>query len=447
MRCGCCGCDKDASAFTGAQKKKSAANRNCAFCTAAGAVNGIGNVDDGGSVAANSSAVHSGAAEFERCDVTALSTSTPSTAATPASGTGGKDAASAGQGSKTRACSGCGNQLAGTVDDHQNWKMCGRCKRAFYCDKVCQVQHWKKGGHRQACREQFACVICLDAGEDPLPIQCGCGCRDAAGCAHVACKVAYAKHQGPGYHTGWHRCPTCKQDYTGAMQLGLAETLWRRSKGRPGDDEHRIVARNILASAYNQADRLAEAAALFEDNLATQRRVYGPNHRNTLLAAANLGNTLLAQGKHTAAEAVLRNALQRMRVVLGPEHESTLSTASPLATALQNQHKFDEAEPLMRDTLAIEQRVLGSGHLRTLATANSLAWLLNTTGKHAEAEELSRGTLAQANRTLGPDHPATLKIARIHATSGLLKTKEGTALLKATLATHQGGGASGDSET
>ena len=28
---------------------------------------------------------------------------------------------------------------------------CSRCKTAAYCSKACQVEHWKKGGHKEAC--------------------------------------------------------------------------------------------------------------------------------------------------------------------------------------------------------------------------------------------------------------------------------------------------------
>ena len=35
MRCVVCGCDKPPAAFSGAQKKRSAAKRKCAMCTAA----------------------------------------------------------------------------------------------------------------------------------------------------------------------------------------------------------------------------------------------------------------------------------------------------------------------------------------------------------------------------------------------------------------------------
>ena len=333
----------------------------------------------------------------------------------------------------------CGH--CGTEKRLDALKQCGRCLAVHYCDGACQREHWKRkrGGHKQACKEPLACIICLDNEGHPLPIQCGCGCRDAAGCAHVACKAAYAAHQGPGHHKGWYECPTCKQEYTGAMQLGLAETVCARLKGSPAEDNHRLHAQNLLANAYCQAGRFAEAEPLFRDLLATRRRVDGPNHVNTLGVAGNLGSTLLNQGKHSAAEVVLRDTLGRQRATLGPEHKNTLVTAGNFAVALQNQSKFAEAEPLVRDTLAIQQRVFGEGHLDTLTTAGNLTFLLANAGQDAAAEELGRDTRVQAQRTLGPDHPQSLDIALSLATAlgNQGQTAEAVELLTATLATQQ----------
>ena len=410
MRCVHCGCEKDAGAFSGAQKKKPVAKRTCISCTAAAATS-----DGGGSVAARSSSgLSAAAAHREASQGTDDTLSTrPSTAATPASGTGhgGSGAASAEQGGAVQGCAACGKQPACTVDNHPDWKKCGRCKQAFYCGKACQVEHWKRGGHKKVCKEPMACGICLDNDGPPLPIQSGCGCREEAGCAHVACKAAYAKHQGPGFHEGWYACSICKQHYTGAMQFGLAEALLKRLQGRPAKDQHGLAAQNNLANAYSDAGRHAEAEALYQDILATNRRVLGPNHRHTLAFAGNLGNTLQDQGNHSAAEAIFLDTLERQKGTLGPEHESTLRTASSLATSLQNQSKDAEAEPVLRETLAIQQRVLGEGDIGALVTADNLAVLLMNTGQHTEAEAMGRGALAQANRTLGPNHPLRLAIA------------------------------------
>ena len=41
------------------------------------------------------------------------------------------------------ACASCGAESAPLK--------CSRCKVAMYCSKACQVEHWKRGGHRDLC--------------------------------------------------------------------------------------------------------------------------------------------------------------------------------------------------------------------------------------------------------------------------------------------------------
>ena len=420
MRCAFCGNEKEAHAFSGAQKKKPATTRKCALCTAVlpAAVN----------------------LKQKKREVAIGGRPTSFFDGLDSSFTDLFTATGQGANARARKCSACGTQLAGTVDDdQQDWKRCGRCKRAFYCDKACQVKHWKRGGHKQACREQVACVICLDNDAHPLPVQCGCGCRGDAGCAHVACKVAYATHMAPGTHSGWYKCPTCKQHYTGPMLLGMTEALWKRMKGRPVESKSHMDAQASLAIAYEQAGRLVEAEALYRDVLATRQRVRGPNDTDTLMVAGNLGNTLLSQHKPGAAEAVYRDTLTRQRKTLGPEHERALLTACRLSASLLNQGRYDVAEPLLRDTLATQQRTLSVGHLQTLETSKSLAWLLHETGRFAEAEERLLDSLAEATRTLGPEHPLRLgaasQLAGVQASCD--RPVEAAALLTATLATMQ----------
>ena len=59
------------------------------------------------------------------------------------------------------------------------------------------------------------CTICLEV-DGAVPT--GCACRDAAGVAHVACKVAWAK-QKAGFNDEWRMCGTCKQEYVQGKRL------------------------------------------------------------------------------------------------------------------------------------------------------------------------------------------------------------------------------------
>ena len=254
----------------------------------------------------------------------------------------------------------------------QHWQKCSRRKQAFYCNAGCQREHWKQGGHKQACKEPMGCSICLDNDGPPLPIQGGCGCRAEAGCAHVACRVQAAEYQGTGHHTGWYTCTTCKQLYTGAMELGLAEALWERHRRKPARNPDRLSAQNLLASAYMAQGRYAEAEELYRKLLAATQRLVGADHEDTLIVALNLAMALRNQGKNSEAEAVLRDILLKMQRANGPEHEETLCAARELAAVLHNLRKYDEAEPLLRDTLAIQRRVHGDSHLATVVTCREL---------------------------------------------------------------------------
>ena len=49
-------------------------------------------------------------------------------------------------------------------------KKCSMCRAVHYCDGACQRAHWKRGGHKELYRKQFACTICLDDDAYPLPI-------------------------------------------------------------------------------------------------------------------------------------------------------------------------------------------------------------------------------------------------------------------------------------
>ena len=80
-----------------------------------------------------------------------------------------------------------------------------------------------------------ACIICLDTS--PPPIQSGCACRGDSGLAHIACLVqAAASQQAQRGSDVWRQCQTCKQDYTGAMQTGLAEAWWSRVAGQAAEN-------------------------------------------------------------------------------------------------------------------------------------------------------------------------------------------------------------------
>ena len=96
--------------------------------------------------------------------------------------------------------------------------------------------------HQEGVEEPPTCYICLceagpatrSAGQGLVR---GCACRGTSGWAHLQCMVTAAMCNP----TSWTDCPTCKQEYTGAVALGLARARDRQRST--------LVTKNNLAAA------------------------------------------------------------------------------------------------------------------------------------------------------------------------------------------------------
>jgi hypothetical protein len=315
-------------------------------------------------------------------------------------------------------------------------KRCNGCKAVFYCSVECQRIHWKKNGHKVACKKTQArvsaamasaaggapthtdgnaatgasvCTICLDVG-DPLPIQSGCGCRGDAGLAHVGCRAEAAAHKArsSGNTLGWEACMTCGQGFTGQMGLGLAEAWWSAVKGFDEENEERQMAGNWLAQALSRQGRYAECERKCRELRAVQRRMPRPDSDTAMHTAHLLGDALVSQEKYVDAEVVYREVLAKRREHLGGEDPDTLSTLMSLGNVFHAQGKLDDAFAAYKNVRAVQERVLGAEHLNTLITTTNIAMTLQQQSKHQESEILFRDVIGVQQRVLGPEHPRTL---------------------------------------
>ena len=403
MWCACCGCDVARCGFSGRQQKKPAASRKCSTCSCAAAAATSGGAADGAAVGT----AHPPARNERPVDGSASNSTTPAPA---------EDAAAAAHPTPTlspqppraplKVCSwaACGKPLS--ADAAQN-KRCARCKDELYCDRACQKKHWRAGGHRQNCEEPPCCAICLDGGEEPLPIQRGCGCRGDASLAHVTCVAKMNAHKGDAHDRGWHRCPTCGQDYTGPMQLGLARALRHQVRHRRPNDGERLNADHTLGRALREAGACAEAEKVQKRVLVASTRIQGKEHPDTLKAANDLGNTYNNQGRLAEAEELQVWILAASKRVCGKEHADTLAAGTNLAITFQDQGRLDEAAELQAWVLAARKRLKGREHRDTIGAATNLAITYHRQGKLAEARELQVGVLSASERVLGKNHPVS----------------------------------------
>ena len=134
------------------------------------------------------------------------------------------------------------------------------------------------------------------------------------------------------------------------------------------DHPDTLTSQNNLASAYQDAGRVAEAIQLYELNLAERERLLGVDHPGTLTSRGNLAAAYLAAGRAAEAIPLLEQTLASRERVLGPDHPDTRTSRRNLAKAYQDAGRADEAIPLLEQTPAGRPRVLRPDHPRIRAS-------------------------------------------------------------------------------
>ena len=193
------------------------------------------------------------------------------------------------------------------------------------------------------------------------------------------------------YFTPCVFCATCKQSFTGLVQLRLVIALWEKYARAVETDADRIGAVRMYAEHLGAAGEHAEAARL---------------KRGVLDA-----NTQTLQGTFAEAAVLLRTTLVVWIHKARADDKSTLLTAANLFGTLLELGKYAEAEELGRGTLEKIWRVFGPDRCQTLITAQNRAVSLSRQGKCAEAAEIQREALVQRTRLLGAEHEDALSIA------------------------------------
>jgi tetratricopeptide (TPR) repeat protein len=136
---------------------------------------------------------------------------------------------------------------------------------------------------------------------------------------------------------------------------------------------------------------------LFEEVLATSRRVLGPEHPNTLLAKVGLGTNRMYRGELDAAEQTLVESLVEIEPVLGAEHPFYTATLGLVGRVYERQGKLDRALEVAEQVLA--QQLLTLPPHSTLVTRSrvSVMQLYSQLDRHDEAIGIARG-LVEADR-------------------------------------------------
>ena len=261
-----------------------------------------------------------------------------------------------------------------------------------------------------------SCYICLEGASNGELLRGGCACRSGSGWVHAECAVKAAQAN----EAVWHVCPTCKQGWTGNLQLQLCRERWRLALDRPEGDESLNAGSSLVAALYAN-DAPIEALKLGRTNLVAHRRVYGDEHPYTLRAMAVLAEALNELQDYAAALA-LRTEIVAMarRLHLADEGsvqslqwllEFLCANISSLASTYDSMGNYKLALPLYQEAVEVHSRVLDADYVDLLMSRNNLASCHGTMGNYQLALPIYMDVLQRGRRVLGNEHPHTLTVA------------------------------------
>ncbi|RKH13897.1 serine/threonine protein kinase [Corallococcus sp. CA047B] len=159
-----------------------------------------------------------------------------------------------------------------------------------------------------------------------------------------------------------------------------------------------------LGLLLQQQGRLLEAKRWQEEALRLHEEHFGPGHRDTGRALANLGGTLALLGELARAEAVLQRALAILRKTLGEENLSVARTWSNLALVYFEWGHGAQAREAAEASWAVALKSVEAGSPVLMGMASNRFGVLGEQGERARELEHVRSVLAHRERVYGASH-------------------------------------------
>ena len=177
-----------------------------------------------------------------------------------------------------------------------------------------------------------------------------------------------------------------------------------------------------LGNGLSNAERHEDALSVKEAELAMMRRIGAPEE-SILVAQGNLAITYGALGRNEESLQMDRDVYSGFLRLYGEEHGNTLMAASNYTNLLIALQRFEEARSLLRKMIPVARRALGEGDVNTLRMRWIYARALYmdegaTLNDLHESVETLESVARVWIRVFGEAHPETpkaqdaLKIAR-----------------------------------
>lgn len=194
----------------------------------------------------------------------------------------------------------------------------------------------------------------------------------------------------------------------------------------PADDPALLHLRGDRISTLMDLGQRDRAREELEPLVASYKRTFGAEHRDTLDAMVSLAELLHFQDNEYERSLALANEVQAVRARrLGADHPATLQAAGVAAANMvrlaHTPQELAQAHARLQSVIDLRARVLGPEHPQTLQAMTDMVRLLAKEDANAQAIELQRVILAAREHRLGLDHPDTL-FARASLSSLLIRT-------------------------
>jgi len=194
----------------------------------------------------------------------------------------------------------------------------------------------------------------------------------------------------------------------GEKQAEAALTLAREAFGE--DDPRTLRALRARAKFLSQRGQFAEAEPMLQGVLAKQRRLLGERAPHTLQTLADLAFVFAqreaSKEQRIEAQRMFREVLDSYRAIYGPDHKEAVIALINYGNILQNCDS-PGAEPYLEEAAERSQRVLGQSHPSTVFALTQLAYCYGMAGRAVEAEAATRKALAATRAVYGEHHPRT----------------------------------------
>ena len=170
------------------------------------------------------------------------------------------------------------------------------------------------------------------------------------------------------------------------------------------------LADALFVAARVEPDRQTQLLRL-QEALEVRETVYGGDDPGTAAVLSDMALRLEGEDP-VAADTLLRKAAAMHERLYGVDHRTTLVLMNNHAGVLRDQGRYAEAEPIYRRVLEVRSRAFPQDSVARAYVLHGLGWVLAERGRQTEAEGLLREMLEILRRAGDDDGSWRYQIGR-----------------------------------